>query len=162
MNVSYGRNIDDQQWVDNFVDGGVAAYTFARLYQATSSVTFRLNYTLTPTLSLESYLQPFLSTGDYTNWRALRDGRAKDVDQRFRPYTTRGTPAGFRFGQLRTNNVLRWEYRPGSVLFFVVTQGRDTFTDRPSDFGVQPAWNDLVNERPQNVFLIKSSYWFGC
>ena len=159
--ASYGRNIDDQQWLGNFVDGGVAAYTFARLYQATTSVTFRLNYTLTPNLSLESYFQPFVSTGEYTNWRALRDGRAQDEDQRFRPYTTRGTPVGFRFGQLRTNNVLRWEYRPGSVLFFVVTQGRDTFTDRPGDFGVQPAWNDLVNERPQNVFLVKSSYWFG-
>jgi Domain of unknown function (DUF5916) len=161
VNVGYGRNIDDQQWIGNFTDGGETSYTFARLYQATSSVTFRLNYTLTPTLSLESYVQPFVSVGEYTNWRALADGRASDEDARFRPYTQRGTPDGFRFGQLRTNNVVRWEYRPGSVLFLVWTQGRDTFTNGPTDFGVQPGWNDLLAERPQNVFLIKSSYWFG-
>lgn len=161
INVNYGRNIDDQQWIDNFVDGTVTSYTFARLFQATSSVTLRLNYTLTPTLSIESYVQPFVSTVEYTNWRALADGRSSDVNQRFRPYTLRGAPEGFRFGQLRTNNVVRWEYRPGSVLFFVFSQGRDTYTGAPTDYGVQPAFDDVFAQRPQNVFLVKTSYWFG-
>jgi Domain of unknown function (DUF5916) len=161
VNFSYGRNIDDQQWLGNFVDSGTTSYTFARLYQATSSVTLRVNYTITPNLSFESYLQPFVSTGEYTNWRALSDGRAKDVGQRFRPYATRGRPDGFRFTQLRTNNVVRWEYRPGSVLFFVWTQGRDAFTDAPSQFGVPTGYNELFQQRPQNVFLLKASYWFG-
>ena len=161
VNLGYGRNIDDQQWLGNFVDNGITSYTFARLYQSTSSVTFRLNYTITPGLSLESYLQPFVSVGEYTDWRALADGRSKDDALRFRPYTKRGTPDGFRFGQLRTNNVVRWEYRPGSVLFFVWTQGRDAYTGAPTDFGVQPAWHEVFAQRPQNVFLVKASYWFG-
>ena len=124
-------------------------------------MTFRLNYTMTPTLSLESYLQPFVSTGEFTNWRALDNGRAKDENERFRPYTLRGEPGGFRFGQLRTNNVLRWEYRPGSVLFFVYTQGRDASPNDPTDFGAREGWNDVFGARPQNTFLIKTSYWFG-
>jgi hypothetical protein len=161
VNVSYGRNIDDQQWLGNFADGGRTAYTFARLYQSTTSITTRLNYTITPTLSVESYLQPFVSVGEYTDWRALDDGRARSTSDRFRPFTARGAPEGFRFGQLRTNNVVRWEYRPGSVLFFVWSQGRDTFTGGPTDFGVQPAWDDLISERPKNVFLVKASYWLG-
>ena len=161
VKVGYGRNIDDQQWLGNFVDAGATSYTFARFYQSTSSVTFRLNYTITPNLSLESYLQPFVSVGEYTNWRALSEGRSSDVAKRFRPYTTRGSPNGFRFGQLRANNVVRWEYRPGSVLFLVWTQGRDTFADGPSDLGVRPGWNDLLERRPENTFLAKASYWFG-
>ena len=161
VNLGYGRNIDDQQWNGNYVDGGVTSYTFARLYQSTSSVTFRLNYTITPTLSVESYLQPFVSVGEFTDWRALADGRSTDVTLRFRPYTTRGAPEGFRYGQLRTNNVVRWEYRPGSVLFFVWTQGRDASGGSPSDIGIQPVYSNLFSQRPQNVFLIKASYWFG-
>jgi Domain of unknown function (DUF5916)/Carbohydrate family 9 binding domain-like len=161
VNLGYGRNIDDQQWLGNFVDSGTTSYTFARLYQSTSSMTFRLNYTITPTLSLESYLQPFVSSGAYTDWRALRNGRAAEVNERFDPYTVRGAPEGFRFGQMRTNNVVRWEYRPGSVLFFVWSQGRDAFTSGPTDFGVQPAVSDVFAQRPQNVFLVKASYWFG-
>jgi hypothetical protein len=161
VNLGYGRNIDDQQWNGNFVDGGVTSYTFARLYQSTSSITVRVNYTITPTLSLESYVQPFVSVLSFTDWRALADGRSSDASLRFRPYTSRGAPDGYRYGQLRTNNVVRWEYRPGSVLFFVWTQGRDASGSSPSDIGVQPVYSTLFSQRPQNVFLVKASYWFG-
>lgn len=161
LNVNYSRNIDDQQWYGNFVDAGVTSYTFARLYQSTSSVTMRLNYTVTPTLSLESYLQPFVSTGEYTDWRAIADGSAERRDERFRSYTTRGTPSGFRFGQLRTNNVVRWEYRPGSVLFFVWTQGRDASDNNPDRFDVLRGYDAVFSRRPENVFLVKASYWLG-
>jgi hypothetical protein len=161
LNANYSRNIDDQQWNGNFVDGGVNAYTFARLYQATSSVTMRLNYTITPTLSVESYLQPFVSTGQFTDWRALADARSSDRDRRFRPYTTRGDAGGFRFGQLRTNNVVRWEYRPGSVLFFVWTQARDAADSDPEHFGVSRGYGAVFGRRPENVFLVKASYWLG-
>lgn len=161
LNVSYSRNIDDQQWYGNFVDTGVQSFTFARLYQATSAVTLRMNYTITPMLSLESYLQPFVSTGAYTDWRALDDGASRDRAARFRPYTSRGAPTGFQFGQLRTNNVVRWEYRPGSVLFFVWTQGRDANDQSTDGFDVTRGYNAIFSRRPDNVFLIKASYWLG-
>lgn len=161
LNAGYSRNIDDQQWNGNFTDAGVTSYTFARLYQATSSITMRLNYTITPTLSVESYLQPFVSTGRYTHWRALDDGDSRNRDERFRPYATRGNPAGFRFGQLRTNNVVRWEYRPGSVLFFVWTQARDAAETDPNQFDVGRGYGAVFGRRPDNVFLVKASYWLG-
>ena len=161
INAGYGRNINDQQWNGNFVDGTVTNYTFARLYQNTSSVTARMNYTITPTLSVESYLQPFVATGEFTNWRALADGRSRDVDTRFRPYTVRGAPEGFRFGQLRTNNVVRWEYRPGSTLFFVWSQGRDASDDGSAGYEVGRAYSQIFSRRPDNVFLVKASYWLG-
>lgn len=161
VNVSYTRNIDDQQWNGNFLDAGVPSYTFARLYQRTGAITTRLNYTITPTLSVESYLQPFVSTGYFTDWRALADGRSRNRDERFRAYTERGEPGGFRFGQLRTNNVVRWEYRPGSVLFFVWTQGRDANDADPGAFGVTQGFSRIFERRPDNVFLIKASYFLG-
>lgn len=161
INAGYGRNINDQQWNGNFVDGGVTSYTFARLYQNTSSVTARMNYTITPTLSVESYLQPFVATGEFTNWRALADGRSRDVETRFRPYTAQGAPEGFRFGQLRTNNVVRWEYRPGSTLFFVWSQGRDASDDGSAGYEVGRAYSQIFSRRPDNVFLVKASYWLG-
>ncbi len=161
LNLNYSRNIDDQQWYGNFVDAGVTSFTFARLYQSTSSVTTRLNYTVTPTLSVESYLQPFVSTGEYTDWRAIENGAAVSRDERFRAYTTRGAPRGFRVGQLRTNNVVRWEYRPGSVLFFVWAQGRDARDSNPERFDVLRGYDAVFSRRPENVFLVKASYWLG-
>jgi Domain of unknown function (DUF5916) len=161
VSLSYSRNLDDQQWYGNFVDSATTNYTFARLNQTTTSLTVRLNYTFTPRLSFESYAQPFVSSGSYTNWRSLSNGRADAYGERFAGYTVRGNPEGFRFGQLRTNNVLRWEYRPGSTLFFVWTQGRDSFDNDPASYSVGKTWNSLFTQRPDNVFLVKASYWFG-
>lgn len=161
LNANYSTNINDQQWNGNFVIGGITNYTFARLYQKTSSITARMNYTITPTLSVESYLQPFVATGRFTDWRALADGRSTDRDKRFSPFTANGDPSGFRVGQLRTNNVVRWEYRPGSTLFFVWSQGRDTGDDGSQGYGVGQAYSTILKRRPDNVFLVKASYWLG-
>ncbi len=161
LQLSARRSIDDQQWYGNVDDGGVVSYTFARLDQFTTSATMRLNYTFTPRLSIESWVQPFVSTGAYADWRALADGRAARYADRFVPYTERGAPEGFRVAQFRTNNVLRWEYRPGSALFVVWAQGRDasqTLTGTPA---VADGWSALARRRPDNVFLVKASYWFG-
>ena len=162
LSARVGRSRDDQQWVGNVAEGdGTTAWTFARLDQVTTSVTMRVNWTFTPRLSVESYVQPFVSTGDYADLRRLVDARAADYDARFAPYVARGTPQGFRFGQFRTNNVLRWEYRPGSVLFVVWAQGRDASPDPAVARTVADGWSALARRRPDNVFLVKASWWLG-
>ena len=61
---------------------------------------------------------------------------------------------------LRGNAVLRWEYRPGSTIFFVWQQqraGSRAFGD--FDFGRDA--NAVFQQRPDNIFVIKASYWIG-
>ncbi len=54
--------------------------------------------------------------------------RAARYEDRFAPYATpAGTPLGFNVLQLRSNNVVRWEFRPGSTLFAVWTHGRNGY-----------------------------------
>jgi hypothetical protein len=56
--------------------------------------------------------------------------------------------------------VLRWEYRPGSTMFFVWTQLRSGESGYGNlDFSRDRA--ALFRERPANIFLVKVSYWFG-
>ena len=100
-------------------------YTFARLDQRTLAVTTRVNWTATPSLSFQFYAQPFVSAGSYSNWRELDQPRAREYDARFRPYGNGAAPAGFNVKQFNSNAVLRWEYRPASVLFLVWQQGRN-------------------------------------
>jgi hypothetical protein len=64
------------------------------------------------------------------------------------------------FRSLRGNAVLRWEYRPGSTLFLVWQQqraGAESFGD--FDFGRDT--NAIFRERPDNIFVLKASYWIG-
>src|SRR5690606_18019222 len=52
VTLNYFEGVNDQQWYNNYATPGGTAYTFARLEQTTMGVTTRLDYTMTPTLSL--------------------------------------------------------------------------------------------------------------
>lgn len=160
--ISYGRNIDDNQWYGNFGSGlsDTTHYTFARLDQKTVWLTGRLNYTVTPTLSLQFYGQPFVSAGSYTDWRELNQARAVRYDDRYKAFT-QGNLSGFNFKQYRSNSVVRWEYRPGSALFFVWQQGRTEDSMDPGSFQFRRDYSTLFGAHPQNTFLIKGSYWLS-
>lgn len=158
LNLSAGTA--GQQWYRNIRDAGGTHYTFARLDQRTSAVTARLDYTMTPTLSLQLYAQPFITAGDYSNLRELDDPRAARYEDRFRPFTA-VEPTDFNVKQFRSNTVLRWEYRPGSVLFFVWQQGRGQFDRDPGSFDIGRDYGNLFKARSDNTFLLKGSYWFS-
>jgi hypothetical protein len=181
------RRVDRSQYVTARLVGDRTHHIVGRLDQTTASLTARLDYTFTPTLSLEMYAQPFISAGQYSEFRTVRDPRAVDFDQRFHTFTpqeiaTEARPDGSRihrvdltgdgtadlsFGDpgfnrtsLRSNLLLRWEYRPGSALFVVWSQNRSGFEpDGRLRLGRDAA--DLLGAPGTNVFLIKFSHWFG-
>lgn len=162
MEVNFEQRTDDGQWVGNagalFSD--TTHYTFARLHQHILGVTFRANVTATPTLSLQLYAQPFVAVGDYSAWRELADPRAPSYEDRFQPYGNGAEPAEFNVKQFNSNAVVRWEYRPGSVLFLVWQQGRTDHRD-PGSFRYQRDWRNLFGSHPNNTVLLKVSYWFN-
>ncbi len=162
LGANYDVSVNDKQWNGNFGDVGsdTTHYTFARLDQHTLSLSSRFNFTASPTLSLQFYAQPFMTTGTYSNWRELANPRAEKYEDRYTPYL-RGDPGGFDFKQLRSNTVVRWEYRPGSTIFFVWQQGRELSGDKPSDFNLTHGLSDLFSLHPNNTFLVKASYWFN-
>ena len=68
---------------------------------------------------------------------------------------------GFNFKQFRSNVVFRWEYRPGSTLFVVWSQGRRGSTGVEGAQGFRGDLSDLFDLRPDNSFLVKLSYWIN-
>jgi hypothetical protein len=165
LGFSVSGNTDDSQWYGNFTDSsGTAHYTFAHLEQVTTSVTGRVDFTFTPTLSLQVYAQPFLTKGTYSDVRELDTPRAADYADRFRAYDDAGVtadPGGFNFKQFRSNVVLRWEYRPGSALYFVWTTGRSAWDPVEGDRSLGGNVRDLLRLPSNDTFLIKGSYWIN-
>ena len=165
LSVNYSRNRDDSQWFGNFTDGaGDQHFTFAELDQRTLGVTWRLNYTFTPSASLQLYANPFVSKGTYSRVRELADPRAERYDDRLQPYADPAVaddPGGFNVKEFRSNVVFRWEYRPGSTLFLVWSQGRE---HSAPTMGGRSFWGDfdeLFGARANDVFLVKVSYWLS-
>ena len=161
LGASFRRAVNANQWNGNFTTAGTTHYTFAQLDQTLTSLTTRLDFTATPTLSLQLYASPFITSGRYSNWRELANPRADEYRDRYKAYTAQGDPGGFNFKQFRSNTVVRWEYRPGSTLFVVWAQGRTEDGVDRGTFDVSRDANNLFRVRPDNTFLIKSSYWLN-
>jgi hypothetical protein len=162
-------------------------YVFGRLDQRTLSLETRLNTTFTPTLTLELYAQPFLSSGRYDQFKEFAAPRTIDmrtygvdagtiqaergtdgVVTRYRIDPDGTGPAAtfnvgnpdFNFRSLRGTAVMRWEYRPGATLFVVWTQSREGSASYGNfDFARERA--ALFRERPTNIFQVKVNYWIG-
>ncbi len=163
--ATYEHNRNDTQYFGTFTDlGGDAQATFAHLRQKTYSLTWRLGYTFTPDISLQVYASPFISKGTYSDVRELAAPRAASYDDRYRPFgdpDIADDPGGFNVQEFRSNVVFRWEYRPGSTLFLVWSQGRDGFEEHEGVRSVGGDMSDLFRRRANNTLLAKVSYWFS-
>jgi hypothetical protein len=164
LSVSGGLRLNeyahDAQWVTNEEPAvGPTRHVFARLDQRTVALTTRVNYTMSPTLSLQIYAEPFVSAGAYSDYKELADGRAEDWSARYSPYDYGGS-ADFNYRSFRTTNVLRWEYRPGSALFVVWQQGREA-TESIGQFRFGRDFRGVFGAPASNVFLVKFSYWLN-
>lgn len=165
FSLNWSHNIADNQWYGNFDEAGVTRYTFAHLDQTTTAVTARLNYTFTPDMSLQAYVQPFVSKGTYSNVRQLSGTpRADKYDDRYEPFndvSVTSDPGGFNFKAFQSNIVYRWEYNPGSTLFLVWNEGRQGFNGIEGDKAFTGDVRDLFRLHPANTFLVKVSYWLN-
>jgi hypothetical protein len=148
---SLSRGHTSAQYVSS-VEDPLAAQTFGRRYvfggldQTTVSIETRVNVTFTPRLSLQVYVEPFISTGDYRELKEFeRPGTFKFLEYGTEIGTVSQDPGGsytidpdgtgpaapfvvadqdFSYRSLIGNAVLRWEWRPGSTLFLVWQQRR--------------------------------------
>lgn len=182
----YGFNYTSYQWVGNFSDQYATntyntRYVFSRLTQNTLSANIRLNWIFTPTLSLQLYMQPLLSVGDYKDFRELINTPTLDhklygsentsisYDQESNTYTVDPDANGpaalfsfynpdFNFKSLRGNIVLRWEALPGSVFYFAWTNSRTNF-ENPGEFSFKNDFSNLLKSESDDIFLVKFSYW---
>ena len=163
LGTRYQRNRNDTQWYDNLgvIGSDTTHYLFAHLDQELLSFTSRLNYTATTTLSLQCYAEPFITTGRYFRLRELANPRAASYEDRYRPYALNTDDASFNIKELHASAVARWEYRPGSTVFVVWTQGRDQDERDPGSFLPVRDLRNLFSARPNNTFLIKASYWLN-
>lgn len=176
---SWEREESSRQFVTSRPGGTEATfgrrYVFAHVDLSEVAARIRANYTFSPELSLETYVEPFASSGEYHTYGEL--GRARGFS--LRSYGEDGTTivrnadgtrtvnadgetftlpdSDFNVRSLRSNVVLRWEWRAGSTLYVVWQQDRsaDRIVRR-----VRPS--DILSgfDAPgDNVLALKASYW---
>ena len=181
--TEYQRIRDDLQYVTTAATGEGPRFVLGRIDEDVWNLTLRVNLAITPDLTLQYYGSPFLATGRFTSLRKATDTLSPTYEERFHRYgadeiayrpednTYRVAEAGggpvysfanpdFSFRQFRSNLVARWEWKPGSSVYVVWSQGRTS--EEPSWVDAFPAnWRALWSMQPDDVFLVKLSYWFS-
>ena len=161
-------------------------YVMSHIDQRTLNLDTRLNITFSPTMTLELYAQPFFAAGRYLDFAEYASPRSQQLLVYGRDRGTVGMTRDAKTGltssytidpdgagpaqaftfdnpnfsqqSLRGNAVFRWEYRPGSVLYVAWTHSR--FDQSP--FGNLEFTRDreaLFAAPPDNIFLVKASWW---
>ena len=184
----YVRNWSAAQFVTSGADSTAKSfagrrYIFAGLRQRQFAMSTRANVTFTPALTLEVFAQPLIVAADYTKFRefvaprqsALHDFSSSQITSTdvggSKRYTVDVDGAGpaqpisffnptFNFRSLRGNAVMRWEYKPGSTLFFVWQQSRSG-SESVGDFNFSRDREALFAAHPDNIFLVKATYWIS-
>ena len=160
----YRYRVDDAQWVElveeNLNGQTEKHYVYGELKSRTLDFTTRVNISFTPKLSLQFYVQPFITIGEYTNFKELVEPKS----YQFKPYPLNAN-RDFHMRSLRGNTVLRWEFRPGSTLFVVWSQSREAALEsvQEADLEFRPfhRLRSSFTDAGSNIFLVKCRYWFG-
>ena len=184
---SFNLDLENSQWVATRSVHGSNRYVASSVEQRTVGLSTRLNYTFSPTLSLQVYAQPFVGAAEFSGFKEVRNPRADDFDAQFHVLTpdelevstsdsgdrsfavdyNRDGAVDYRFNDpsfnskaLQSTSVLRWEYRPGSALFLVWSHDRSR-RHADGSFDLRRDLSRLGDAKGRNVLLLKASYWLG-
>ncbi len=184
---SYSRSRNVSQFITTVPDPLATATfgqrnVFATIKETDLALDTRLNWTFSPKMSLQLYVQPLIVSGDYTDYKELhapktfafdvygRDigtispdpagGFAVDPDGNGPAAAFTIPPQNFNFRSLRANLVFRWEYRPGSTLFLVWQQQR-AGSAPIGDFSFRRDFGAIFDNAATNVLAVKATYWLG-
>jgi len=171
------------QYVSSQQPGDQDRYIFGSIDQKTLSMSLRLDLVLTPEMTIQFWGQPFIASGDYSEFKYITDPQANRFQDRFQSYhsseiiffenegyydiTETGSGLNYQFDnpdfnvkEFLSNLVFRWEYRPGSYFFLVWSQSRSGY-DPFGHFHFGDNFMDIWDAHPTNVLLLKLSYRIG-
>ncbi len=183
LGPNFGFEKSEVQWVTRIADPLMTPtygtrYVFGRIEQKVLGADIRVDWTFTPKLTLQAYLQPFIAVGAYDRFKELAESKSASynlygengstIDFADDLYTVDPDGAGpaepfsfwnpdFNYKSLRGTVVLRWEYRPGSLLYFVWTQNRADYAN-PGDLRLGRDLRALLSAPGDNIFMLKVSY----
>ncbi len=184
LNPYLSKQTNPMQYISTEELDAKNIYLVGKIDQKTYRLSARVNFNITPNMSIQYWGQPFISSGEYSRFKKITDPKNGEYERRFYEYTEdqitydmeneqygfddngNGTAdfmiddPDFNFVQFRSNLVFRWEYIPGSEFYLVWNQ------DKTDDLPLNTS-NNLGNLRkglwdayPNNVFLLKYTYRF--
>ena len=168
--------VDESNWV--MADRQKTGFVMGHMEQKTYGLTLKMQVNVTPDISIQFYGSPFTSIAKYDDFKMAADTKSHSFSRRttamsdlslndgnYTGVAADGVKYSFRdpnfsFNEFRSNLVARWEYMPGSTLYFV---WEHRMSNRDSWF--ESGWGDNLDRMwglpSTNTFMVKLNYWFN-
>ena len=184
ISPEYGVSKNKLQYITQRDFQDSKRYIMGSIQRKTFSTSVRINYNITPDLTIQFWGQPFIATGAYDEFKRITNSKADELSNRYALYSSgqisydaengvyniyessNDDPdysfdnPDFNVKEFLSNLVVRWEYRPGSMIYLVWSQNRGSY-ENIGKFDFNNDINDLFDQKPHNVFLVKFSYRIG-
>jgi len=184
LSPNFNKSKKELQYIDQLDYNNSTRYLFGSLDQQIAGMSIRINYNITPNLSIQYWGQPFVAAGSYEKLKYITNPHAEDYTNRFAVFADnqitfdsdnneyvidenldnledyRIYKPDFNFKEFLSNMVLKWEYAPGSTLYLVWSQSRSEYIENGM-FDLQSDLGNLFDVEARNVFLVKFSYRIG-
>ena len=183
LKPSYSSSDRELQYVTQTDMNGDPRYIFGTIDQKVLSMSLRVNFSITPDLTIQYWGQPFTSSADYSEFKMITDSKAENFTDRYHIYTSDQISLedniylvdenvdgnvdysfdnpDFTWDEWLSNLVIRWEFLPGSTAYLVWSQTRNNYIED----GTFDAWENMnimfTEGKPNNNFMLKISYRFG-
>ncbi|HEY3447079.1 MAG TPA: DUF5916 domain-containing protein [Myxococcales bacterium] len=168
LGPEWRRSRSRHQWATDLAgdDGVTDRWFIGDLERDVFAVTLRVNWALTPDLSLQWYAMPYVTAGTWAGYSEVVAPRAARFGDRLAPVSSGfardvlGATDGFLYAQVRSNLVLRWEFQQGSAFYLVWSHEQ---TDDRDDVG-RLSWEEashLTNQPATDVVMAKLVWWWA-
>jgi hypothetical protein len=158
---------------------GKTHYLMGSMNQQTYGITLRVQANITPDISIQFYGAPFTSAVSYSDFKRDAQTTSRQYNRRFYPFATGEimktgdryevsengdtysfASPDFSFNEFRSNLVFRWEYLPGSTLYFAWVHH---LSNQKNHY--VSGWRDNLDTMfglpSTNTFIVKANFWFG-
>ncbi len=180
---SYNYKNSELQYISTITFNNEDRYIFGEINQKTFSMTMRVDLNITPDFTIQYYSAPFISAALYSDYKKITEPKNGVYENRFHSfneneinylpqddifqisenadgnYNYNFSKLDFNYQQYRSNLVIRWEYKPGSLLYLVWSQDK-TNNSSNGTFNFRNNIKDMFKVGALDVILIKFSYRF--
>ncbi len=156
----YEHTSGQPRWLETRDAGAEQRFLFGDQHAEIWDITLRTTFSFTPRLSLQAFAQLFLAAVDHDQkYSATTSGRRIRLAD-LQPDPSVADEYDFTSTALQINVILRWEFRPGSLLYLVYNGALGDSAARP-EFRFGPLLGDLFAGRARHLLVLKLTYFFG-
>ena len=179
--LNYAHNLDAFQYVATIPPPTLSTpvYMVGKMEQQTFGLTMNLQVNITPDVSIQWNGAPFTSIAKFDRFKKAMRPESSIRNDRFHQFLSNEiryadnrytvndglmeysfSNPDFNFNEFRSNLVARWEYRPGSTLYFV---WEHSMSNREGAF--LSGWNSNLERMfalpSRNIFMLKLNYFLN-